>query len=59
MAISTINVATLDGGNGFRIDGEGTDFFSGVSVSSAGDINGDGLDDVMVGALRSYYFSYH
>mgnify|MGYP003416935974 FL=1 len=59
MAISTINVATLDGTNGFRIDGEGVDFFSGVSVSSAGDINGDGLDDVMVGALRSYYFSYH
>lgn len=59
MAISTINVATLDGANGFRIDGEGTDFFSGVSVSSAGDMNGDGLDDVMVGALRSYYFSYH
>jgi Ca2+-binding RTX toxin-like protein len=45
-----LNVATLDGSNGFRIDGADRESFLGVSVSSAGDVNGDGLDDLIVGA---------
>jgi hypothetical protein len=40
----------LNGRNGFQITGEGRRSFSGVSVSSAGDINGDGFDDVIIGA---------
>ncbi|MEQ8385467.1 MAG: hypothetical protein RH949_24205 [Coleofasciculus sp. A1-SPW-01] len=47
---STLNLLSLDGGNGFRLDGETTGDRSGNSVSSAGDINGDGIDDLIIGA---------
>ncbi|MDO8345607.1 MAG: integrin alpha, partial [Cellvibrio sp.] len=51
MTITTrINLASLDGNNGFRLDGEAAEDFLGRSVSSAGDMNGDGFDDVIVGA---------
>ena len=35
---------------GFRIDGIDADDYSGRSVSGAGDVNGDGLADLIVGA---------
>jgi VCBS repeat-containing protein len=35
---------------GFIIKGISTDDFSGQSVSGAGDVNGDGLDDLIIGA---------
>jgi hypothetical protein len=38
---------------GFAIIGESADDQSGWSVSSAGDVNGDGLDDLIVGAKNA------
>jgi hypothetical protein len=48
---ATVNLSTLDGTNGFRLDGELAGDLSGFSVSSAGDINGDGYDDLIIGAI--------
>jgi Ca2+-binding RTX toxin-like protein len=45
-----IPLASLDGSNGFRIDGTVADGLFGESVSSAGDINGDGFADLIIGA---------
>ncbi len=53
MGIQDFNLANLDGSNGFRLDGENIDNLFGVSVSDAGDINGDGFDDVIVGAFEA------
>jgi Ca2+-binding RTX toxin-like protein len=45
-----IDLATLDGTTGFRISGEAEFDSLGFSVASAGDINKDGFDDIIVGA---------
>ena len=47
---ATFNLLSLDGSNGFRLDGVAANDFSGYSVSSAGDFNGDGFDDIIIGA---------
>jgi VCBS repeat-containing protein len=46
---ANLDLSSLNGNNGFAINGNSTDF-SGISVSTAGDINGDGADDLLVGA---------
>ena len=43
-------LATLNGADGFRLDGLRADDRSGFSVSAAGDVNGDGFGDILVGA---------
>ena len=48
---SNIDLSTLDGSNGFRLSGASAQDQSGHSVASAGDINGDGFADLIVGAL--------
>jgi hypothetical protein len=47
----TFNLSTLNGSNGFAINGIAANDLSGFSVSSAGDVNGDGFDDLIIGAL--------
>ena len=47
------NLSDLDGSNGFRLDGTATNNNSGWSVSNAGDVNGDGFNDVIIGAQRA------
>src|ERR671932_471610 len=46
----TFNLSTLNGSNGFAINGIAAYDQSGFSVSSAGDVNGDGFDDLIIGA---------
>ena len=47
---STSNLSSLNGSNGFQISGEAANDRSGRSVASAGDVNGDGFDDLIIGA---------
>ncbi|MBD2517377.1 FG-GAP repeat protein [Nostoc sp. FACHB-973] len=52
--ISIFNLSSLNGSNGFVINGVDAGDYSGGSVSSAGDINGDGFDDLIIGAPRAF-----
>ena len=45
-----IDLSTLTNSDGFRLLGEAVFDRTGTSNSSAGDINGDGIDDLIVGA---------
>lgn len=46
---ATVALSGLNGTTGFRLDGAGTNYYTGVAVSS-GDVNGDGFNDVIAGA---------
>ena len=48
-----VELSTLDGSNGFILNGIDANDNSGSSVSSAGDVNGDGYDDLIIGARRA------
>jgi len=50
---ATLALSALSGSDGFRLDGVAHQDFSGISVSAAGDINGDNLDDLIIGAYRA------
>jgi hypothetical protein len=49
---ANMKLSTLDGATGFRLDGAAEDA-SGASVAGAGDFNGDGFGDVIIGAPNS------
>src|SRR6266853_1933218 len=52
-AVAAIDLGSLDGKTGFKINGEVAGDYSGVSVSAAGDVNGDGFADLLIGAGRA------
>jgi len=43
-----------NGSRGFVLTGIGRNDLSGTSVSGAGDVNGDGIDDVIIGARSAH-----
>ncbi len=48
---ATIDVTSLDGSNGFQLVGASAEDLAGRAVSSAGDVNGDGYGDIVIGAI--------
>ena len=50
---ASFELSSLDGDNGFALNGIDTVDFSGNSVSSAGDVNNDGIDDIIIGASKA------
>ena len=47
----TIALSSLNGSNGFKLDGEETSDSSGIALSAVGDMNQDGFADFMIGAV--------
>jgi Ca2+-binding RTX toxin-like protein len=47
---ASFDLSSLNGSNGFIINGIDRNDYSGNTVSNAGDINGDGIDDLIIGA---------
>lgn len=47
---ATFNLSSLNGGNGFTVSGLENDDFLGA-VAGAGDVNDDGIDDIVLGAF--------
>lgn len=45
-----LNLSSLDGATGFQTNGVDTGDYSGGCVASAGDVNGERVDDIIVGA---------
>jgi hypothetical protein len=45
-----VNLASFDGNTGLKLKGGATDDATGDTVSAAGDVNGDGFADIIIGA---------
>ncbi|KFI22264.1 integrin alpha [Nitrosococcus oceani] len=52
---AALELSALDGSKGFALNGSAADDSSGRSVSGAGDVNGDGFDDIVVGGEHQSY----
>ncbi len=50
---TTTDLDGLNGSNGFIIAGADVQDLAGISISSAGDINDDGFDDILIGANKA------
>ena len=46
-----IDLASLDPADGLRIEGASAGDAAGIGVAGAGDVNGDGFDDLLIGAF--------
>ena len=47
---AVLNVSSLNGSNGFRLDGDAINDLSGRVTAGGGDVNGDGFADLLIGA---------
>ncbi|MBI4878538.1 MAG: FG-GAP repeat protein [Planctomycetes bacterium] len=52
-AAKNISLSTLDGTNGFAIQGANTEDMLGYDVAGGADLNLDGIDDIVLGASRA------
>ena len=50
MGFGTLKTTDIKGEVGFKINGVGADDRAGSAVNAAGDVNGDGFDDLLIGA---------
>jgi hypothetical protein len=48
--LAAFKLASLNGSNGFRLDGVSAEDWSGFRVANAGDVNADGFADLIIGA---------
>ncbi|MEP0069918.1 putative Ig domain-containing protein [Pyruvatibacter sp.] len=51
-SVANLSATDLDGTNGFRLSGE-ANLSTGISVRRAGDFNGDGYDDILIGTFSA------
>ncbi|ELS01741.1 FG-GAP repeat protein [Xenococcus sp. PCC 7305] len=51
--LGSFELSELNGNNGFVINGIVDDDNSGISVGNAGDVNADGIDDLIIGAFKA------
>jgi subtilisin family serine protease/subtilisin-like proprotein convertase family protein len=48
---ASFSLASLNGSNGFTINGNAAGDYLGYEVDGAGDVNGDGVEDMLIGAM--------
>lgn len=52
-ALDSLDLSTLNGSNGFVLQGDANTDLAGYDVASAGDFNGDGVQDLIVSAIQN------